>query len=82
MYFNNLVRDEKGREFGEFYLTIDGIVTRLSEALVISYYAIYLEGGKFTFLCIKFVKLEIDNIQVSLFYNYRFIETDRKSKPI
>lgn len=45
IYFDHLITDEKnGREYGEFYLIIDNNVVPLSEALIINYYAVYMEG--------------------------------------
>ncbi|XP_025265669.1 putative ATP-dependent RNA helicase TDRD12 isoform X2 [Camponotus floridanus] len=46
IYFDHLHTDEKnGREYGEFYLTINNIdIISLSEALIINYYATYIEG--------------------------------------
>ncbi|XP_019700247.1 putative ATP-dependent RNA helicase TDRD12 isoform X2 [Harpegnathos saltator] len=45
VYFDHIVTDKKnGREYGEFYLIIDDLIISLSEALVVNYYATYLEG--------------------------------------
>jgi len=46
IYFDHLVTDESnGREYGEFYFTINNTVMSLSEALFINYHALYIEGG-------------------------------------
>ncbi|XP_014469749.1 PREDICTED: putative ATP-dependent RNA helicase TDRD12 isoform X2 [Dinoponera quadriceps] len=48
VYFDHLVTDEvNGREYGEFYLIIDDLIISLSEALVVNYYATYLEEDLF-----------------------------------
>ncbi|XP_071638869.1 putative ATP-dependent RNA helicase TDRD12 isoform X1 [Temnothorax longispinosus] len=45
VHFDHLVTDESnGREYGEFYCTIDKTVILLSEALFINYHALYIEG--------------------------------------
>lgn len=46
IYFDHLVTDESnGREYGEFYFTIDNTLMSLSETLFINYHALYIEGG-------------------------------------
>lgn len=63
VYYDHLITDEKnGREYGEFYLVINDFdVISLSEALVINYYAIYMERGIYQcywiiiFLYLKFI---------------------------
>ncbi|KAL0118063.1 hypothetical protein PUN28_009027 [Cardiocondyla obscurior] len=45
IYFDHLVTDENnGKEYGEFYFSIDENVVSLSEALFNNYHALYLEG--------------------------------------
>ncbi|XP_071581111.1 putative ATP-dependent RNA helicase TDRD12 [Temnothorax nylanderi] len=45
VHFDHLVTDERnGREYGEFYCSIDKTVILLSEALIINYHALYIEG--------------------------------------
>lgn len=53
IYFDHLITDEKnGREYGEFYLTIENInkIISLSEALIINYYAVHLKGDLLQFI--------------------------------
>lgn len=47
IYFDPLVNDKHGRCYGEFYLNIQDNLIRMSEALVLNRYAIYLGAGDF-----------------------------------
>lgn len=45
VYFDHLITDESnGREYGEFYFTIDNVVISLTKALFNNYHALYIEG--------------------------------------
>ncbi|XP_017788533.1 PREDICTED: putative ATP-dependent RNA helicase TDRD12 [Habropoda laboriosa] len=45
IYFDYLASDQYGKHYGEFYFNIKDNIIRLSEALILNHYAIYLEEG-------------------------------------
>ncbi|XP_076749741.1 putative ATP-dependent RNA helicase TDRD12 [Xylocopa sonorina] len=50
IYFDHLVSDQHGKQYGEFYLNIKDNIICLSEALILYNYAIYLEGEVLQFM--------------------------------
>lgn len=58
IYYHHLASDERGRSYGEFYLTIKDSFVTLSKALVSNHYAIYLEKA------LQTIQAPISNVNV------------------